>query len=209
MSESDLGRIAMVLGHHEEAIARMQEAIRLYGQLGDQAHLATEHLNLSYALNVIGDHEQALDVATARLSFVQERGDTYLISALACNAAEACALLGRLDEADRYAGLALRQEEEFHRHYILTVQGIVAGKRDDHVQATQLLEAAIQLARESEDPFGEAPAWRWLALDYAAHGSLDDARAAMSRAAALYGKMDQVHEVARCEALARRWDNLD
>jgi hypothetical protein len=31
----------------------------------------------------------------------------------------------------------------------------------------------------------------------------------MSRAAALYGKMDQVHEVARCEALARRWDNLD
>jgi tetratricopeptide (TPR) repeat protein len=205
MSESDLGRIALLQGHYAEAITRMQEAIRLYRQVGDQALFVTEHMNLSFTLNAAGDHDEALETAKTGLQLAQESGDTYIVSALACNAAEACTHLDRLDEAGYFAMLALQQEEEFHRHYILTVQGVVLGKRGHHEQAAKHFIAAIQMAQACEDPFGEAPAWRWLALDYAQQGRFDEAREALASATALYQKMGQQHEIARNETLASNW----
>jgi tetratricopeptide (TPR) repeat protein len=205
MNESDLGRIAMALGHYDEAIACIQESIRLYEQVGDQVLQANEHMNLSFTLNAAGQYDEALRAATARLQFVQDRGDTYLVSALACNAAESCAHLDQLDEAEHYIALALRQEEEFHRHYILTVQGIVDGKRGQYAQAEQRFTEAIRTAQESEDPFGEAPAWRWLALIYWQQGKRVEARDALARAAALYQTMGMAHEMANIETMSADW----
>jgi tetratricopeptide (TPR) repeat protein len=205
-NEFDLGRIAMKLGHYSDAIARLQAAIQLYDQAGDLAISVTVYLNLSFALNAAGQYDQALEVATARLKFVQDSGDTYLVSALACNAAESCAFLGRLDEAEGYIALAFRQEEEFHRHYILTVQGMVHGKREHYVQAEQHFTEAIRMAQASEDPFGEAPAWRWLAFAHWQQGKPAEAREAIAHARDLYQIMGMAHEVANTEKLTDDWN---
>lgn len=205
LSEANLGRIAMTLGRFDEAISRIREAIRLYEQAGDLALHANQHMNLSYALNAAGRYEETLSAATERMQFVQDSGDTYLVSALTCNAAESCAHLGRLDEAEHYIGFALRQEEEFHRHYIITVQGIVHSKRQDYAQAEQHFTEAIRLAQESEDPFGEAPAWRWLALTCWQQGKQAEAKDAMARAHALFQTMGMLHELANIEKRIADW----
>ena len=102
MNASDVGRIALSMGRYNEAISQMQESIRLYASVGDLALHAVEHMNLSFTLNAAGRHEQAFEVATTRLQFAEDRGDSYLVSALACNAAEACALLDQFEAAERW-----------------------------------------------------------------------------------------------------------
>ena len=125
-NEGDLGRITMMLGRYDEAIAHTRESIRLYEQMGDQANAATEHMNLSYTLNVAERYEEAFD-------------------------------------------------------------------------------AAIRLAQTCKDPFGEAPAWRWLALADWQQGKHAEAREAMARACALFEKMGMTHEVAAIEKLTASW----
>jgi tetratricopeptide (TPR) repeat protein len=195
----DLGRIAMKVGFYEDAAARLRHAIQLYDQAGELAISPTVHMNLSLVLNTAGQFDEALAVATERLQFVQDSGDSYLVSALACNAAESCAHLNRLEEAERYLMLAQRQEEDFHRHYILTAQGMVYLKRHNHAEAERHFTEAIRLAQECEDPFGEAPAWRWLAHARTQQLRWDEAKAALAQARALYLKMGMAHEVTRCD----------
>jgi tetratricopeptide (TPR) repeat protein len=205
MNEADLGRVAMARGEYREAVARIEAAIRLYEQIGDFALHANQHMNLSFALNAAGDHARALEAATAQLYFVKERGDSYLVSALACNAAEACAGLGRLDEAEHYIGLALQQEEAFHRHYILTAQAVVHVKRNNHALAEWHFEEAIRLAQECDDPFGEAPAWRGLAMSHAQQGEFARARAAMGHATDLFRQMAMTSQASDCAQTAAAW----
>ncbi len=208
MNQSDLGRVAMVRGELDAAIEKMRDAIRLYEQVGDWARHAVEHINLSLALNAAGRHAEALQAAEARLVFAQERNDGYLVSALACNAAESLTHLNRLDEAERYIALAMREEEAFHQHYILTVQGLVHFRRQAHARAEQCWSQAIELAQNNEDPFGEAPAWRWRAVNYAQQHDYARAREAMAGAIALFRSMGSLHEVLRSESEMAAWPAL-
>ncbi len=63
----------------------------------------------------------------------------------------------------------------------------------------------IRLAHESEDPFGEAPAWRWLALTHWQQGRRAEARDTIEHARALYRTMGMAHEVVNIDALTANW----
>jgi tetratricopeptide (TPR) repeat protein len=70
-----------------------------------------------------------------------------------------------------------------------------------HAEAVRHFTEAIRLARECEDPFGEAPAWRWLAEAHAWQQHWDEAKAAITQARALYLKMGMAREVAQCDEM--------
>ena len=69
-------------------------------------------------------------------------------------------------------------------------------KQRNFAEAERFLGEAIGLARESEDPFGEAPAWRWLGMAFEQQHKSAEMTHAMEQARTLYRDIGMLHEVA-------------
>ena len=102
----------------------------------------------------------------------------YLIAGLSVNAAEACLLLGEMDEAERHARLAGAQEEAHAQPYALTALGRAMLARGDQTGAATMLAEGAGLAEAAQDRFALAHALHWLArAQTGAEAVTTDARA--------------------------------
>lgn len=104
--------------------------------------------------------------------------------------------LGRLDDAERFAQRALREEEEAHRPYALVVLGWVQQHRGNLAQANQILREAISSAQETQDKLSEAAAARALGGVLQAQGQTDEADVMFAQAIGMYEALGLAHEVA-------------
>ena len=89
---------------------------------------------------------------------IRDSRHAYLIAGLSSNAGEACCKLGRWDEAERYAMMALRQEEAAMQPYAAMVLGMVERGRGRPERAASAFRSALQAAQDSQDAFAEAAA---------------------------------------------------
>ncbi len=157
-ARGSLGRVCWKLGELDASAAHLGEAIRMARAAGDVVSPLYHLINLTACHIQAGRHEDALAAASEGMGLAESLRHAYLIAGLSSNAGEACVRLGRLDEAERYAMIALRQEESAMQPYAATVLGTVQRARGQPVQAADSFRMAIAAAQDSQDAFAEAAA---------------------------------------------------
>jgi ATP/maltotriose-dependent transcriptional regulator MalT len=196
MLYSYLGQLQWKLGRPDDAIAQLQEAVRIGTARGDVVGTLFDRYTISAAHIVAGRFQAGLDEATDTLALARGLGSAYLIAGLTGNAAEACVGLGQFDQAERLALESLAQEEDSLRTYALTALGQVFAARGQADEATRYLRASVDAARTCDDVYAEAAAWRALYLAHKAAGSSSAAAEARSMALAIYKRLGLQHEIA-------------
>jgi tetratricopeptide (TPR) repeat protein len=201
---SHLGHLHMRLGNAAQAIECLQGAMAHAQKLGTPVQGLYDALNLSSAFIVAGQHEAARDLALHSLGMAEAMQHAFLVAGLAAGAAEACLNLNALEQAEHLAMQSLREEEDMHRPYALTVLGHVALRRQQPAPAARWLQEAIANARQTSDKYAEAFAWMALAD---AHESLQqhgEARNALKTALALCEQLG----LAEAQRVSSRLDDL-
>ena len=191
ITHSHLGHLFMRQGDAEAAIRNLEISLRQARRAGESLNAVYDQMNLANACNVAGRHAEALIQASEALEIARMMSNSFLIAAVSAAAAEAHFGLNQLDEAERLAQLSIREEDEVHRAYGLTVIGQVQGRRGQIDAAQRTLDAAIASARESRDRYAEAYAWRALSEVPGAHAA--DARA---QALALFDSLGLTRQAA-------------
>jgi tetratricopeptide (TPR) repeat protein len=197
-----LGTVMWQLGKHDEAVKHLQTAMQLYEQMGDSITPLYQHMNLAAAYIVAGEYDEALHEALPSLARAHGMNHAYLIAGLSLNAAEASFYLGQLDEAERYAMQCMNQEEMAVQPYAFTVVGMVQRARGQTPSSQTTLRTAIANARQIEDRYAEACAWRELGRTSCAANATDvtEAKAAFDEALRLFEAMGLAHEVTKTQA---------
>lgn len=176
-THSHLGHLHMRRGDAARAIEHLHIALRHTAATGQQVHGLYHRLNLSSALIVAERHDEAVEQADQALTLATAIGNSFLVAGLHAARGEALLGLGREDEAEQAALASLREEEDVHRPYALTVLGRAQIARHG-VEAQRTLRAAVESAAAVNDRYAEAHAWRALAT-----ASEGDARAAAQQTA--------------------------
>jgi len=196
-----LGALAWQMGQPEQTIEFCNTAIRFLNEKGDSVAVLYQRMNLAAAYIMLGQHRQALDETQAGMDLAQAIGHGYLVAGLAVNAAEACLGLNQLDEAERFAQLALTQEEDSTQPYAMTLLGMAQHQRGQPAKAEATLRFAAQAAGQIEDRYAEANALRELGRVLGAMGQQDAAGEALGRAIHLFDEMGLGQEVEKTRAL--------
>lgn len=200
-----LGRAHVVLGHHQEAIDALNQALALSEQQNDRALQAQAHYTLA---SIQPDGRQALD--HARRARDLYRGlDQPIAEANALNAVGwYAALLGDHDGTARehcQAALALYQ---YHRDVAGQAQtldslGYIDHHSGHHQDAIQHYLQAISLYRDLDNTYETADTLDRLGHPYAALGRHDQARAVWRQARDLYRQQGRDQEA---DQLERQFD---
>jgi tetratricopeptide (TPR) repeat protein len=199
---SHLGHLHMRMGNAAKSIECLQQAMAHAQKLGTPVQGLYDALNLSSAYIVAGQHEAAKELALQSLGMAEAMQHAFLVAGLAAGAAEACLNLGDLDQAEHLAMQSLREEEDVHRPYALTVLGHIALKRNQSQPAARWLQEAISNARQTSDRYAEAFAWIALADAHAALQQHDEEHKALKEALALCEQLG----LAEAQAISSRLD---
>ena len=157
-AHGSLGRVCWKLGDLDASAAHLNEAIALARAAGDVSAPLYHLINLTACHIQAGRYDDALAAARDGLGLAESLRHAYLIAGLSSNAGEACCKLGRWDEAERYAMMALRQEEAAMQPYAAMVLGMVERGRGRPERAASAFRSALQAAQDSQDAFAEAAA---------------------------------------------------
>ena len=137
----------------------MAEAVTEFARAAGDVSAPLYHLiNLTACHIQAGRYDDALAAARDGLGLAESLRHAYLIAGLSSNAGEACCKMGRWDEAERYAMMALRQEEAAMQPYAAMVLGMVERGRGRPERAASAFRSALQAAQDSQDAFAEAAA---------------------------------------------------
>lgn len=158
----NLGRVCWKMGDLDTSARHLREAIQLSRAAGNVISPLYHLMNLTACHIQAGRHDEALAAAVEGLSLARPLGNPFLIAGLSSNAGEACCHLGRLEEAERYALEALRQEEAAMQPYASIVMGMVQRARGQADTARASFRAALDAALDIQDAYAEAAARRAL-----------------------------------------------
>jgi tetratricopeptide (TPR) repeat protein len=161
-THSHLGHLHMRRGDAAQAIGHLEIALKHAHHVGQPVHALYHRLNLASALIVAGRHAEAIAQAEEASTLAEAIGNSFLVAGLQAARAEAHLGLGDLIAAEAAAQRSLREEEDVHRAYALTVLGRAQAARDVEA-AKATLRMAIESAVDTHDKYAEAHAWRGLA----------------------------------------------
>lgn len=199
--EERLGRLAWQTGQPDVAARHLERAKALLHASGDRVGVAYVNLSLSAAHIVARNYEVALASCAEGLALAESLRHGYLLAFLSVNAGEAAYYLDRIDDAERHAMRALRQEEDAAQPYAFTVIGLVARARRDWQSAEANMSMAVDSGRQIADPYVEACAHRWLGQIYDDQHLREKAQASYAAALALFESMGLQNEVVATQAL--------
>lgn len=166
-------------------------------KVGDIVRAERTRSNLAAMYLHTGRYERAVVEAEAALGFFERLKQPHWVALNAVNAAEAHLCLGELEAAEGMAWRALREEEAGLRSYALYTLAQVARERGQAGEAERYGREAVNAARETEDKWAEAPAWRALGQALRAKGDEAGALEAFDAAIRLYADMRLPHEIQR------------
>jgi tetratricopeptide (TPR) repeat protein len=135
------------------------------------------------------------------LILFEQLGQAYGRAAAAQNLAEAHLALGNLLEAERFARRVIQEEERVAVPNGLWVLGEIKLAQNDLPLARTLIQQSIDLARQNQDKFLEAYAWRTMGCVCIAEDNLAEAQTALAEAVRLFEMLDAPQEVARTALL--------
>lgn len=202
-----LGRAHVVLGHHQEAIKALNQALALSEQLNDRALQAQAHYTLA---SIWPDGRRALEHARRALDLY--RGlDQPIAQANALNAVGwYAALLGDHDDTARehcQAALALYEHHQDVNGQAQTRDslGYIEHHSGHHHDAVQHYRRAISLYRDLDNTYEAADTLGRLGHTHAALGCHEQARAVWLEARQLYRHQGRDQEA---EQVQRHLDGL-
>ncbi|MCX5053973.1 MULTISPECIES: helix-turn-helix domain-containing protein [unclassified Streptomyces] len=203
-----LGRAHVVLGHHQEAIAALNEALALSEQQGDRALQAQAHYTLA---SIWPDGRRALEHARRALDLY--RGlDQPIAEANALNAVGwyAARLGDRDDTAREHCQAALTLYQHHHdvngQAQTLDSLGYIDHHSGRHHDAIEHYRQAISLYRELDNTYETADTLGRLGHSHAALGHHEQTRAVWQEARELYRQQGRDEEA---EQVERQLDELD
>ena len=156
---SNLSRLAWRQDRLAEAFEHIQLALAISKKAGWLTAELVDRINLSAAHLIASQPEQALAIAEDALRDAADIENNYIVSGLCSNAAEACFLLGRIDEAEHYADRVIRMKEPDRTPNALLVLGKVFRARKLHTNLVATLEQAIKAALDGGDQYTCGAAW--------------------------------------------------
>jgi tetratricopeptide (TPR) repeat protein len=196
---SHLGNLSWRLGDIDAAVDLLEQALRHDRERGDVVAEANDRMSLSAAYIVGGHHERALAEAEQGIALAQQLQDGFLLAGSAACTGEAAVNLGRLAEAEHFAMQSLTTEEEGMRTYGLAVLGMVGRVQCAFAPAADVLSQAIRSAKDVDDKYAEATAWRELGHVHRDAGAARAARDAYAAARRLYTQLGLQKEVGELE----------
>jgi tetratricopeptide (TPR) repeat protein len=185
-----LGIDRAYLGHGDEGLAVLWQALRVAQEDGSPENLDRAYTWLTDALTMLGRPRESARLAAEALEVVRRYGTEH--GTLLANHIEALVATGEWDEADRVSAAALRAITANWPHATLEKRAQLEAGRGDFEAARAHLEAALATVREDErgsrsyDPVVvELALWegRWTDADAAVREALARVR---TRDAALY-----------------------
>ncbi|MBX3016035.1 MAG: tetratricopeptide repeat protein [Caldilineaceae bacterium] len=197
--------IGILHAYHEEletALQHIQQAGHCYQAYGNEiCAVGMTKTNTAWANLLARRYAAVLPPAEAAHAYFTRLQQPYWLAINETNLAEAHCYLGNLDQAERYAEQALRQEETSVRPYCLYILGQIRRQQGHFALAERLCRDAITSAEANNDPWALAPAWRALGETYRDWGKADNAQLAFQEVLRLYQRLGVAAEIAHSQAL--------
>ena len=148
-AHAGLGLVKTLQGHFEAATERLEEALPLFHEAGEEGMAAQTHVWLGTVLLLQGDHTGARRRFEEGLDLGRSIGDRSSICNALFNLAQLALARGDHDGAFRWFAEGIAPSEELgdwgNIAYILEGLGIVAGARGEALRAARLLGASEAL----------------------------------------------------------------
>jgi class 3 adenylate cyclase/tetratricopeptide (TPR) repeat protein len=193
-----------MLGRFDEARALLAAIRSDLADRGTGLELATitgiESANTEL---LAGDPEAAAELSAEGCRQLEELGELGFLSSAAATLAESLCQLGRLDEADSWAerGAELGASDDlFTQMQSQRVRANVLARRGALADAEALAHEAVATAESTDDIDAQGSAYADLAEVLVLYDSPDDAAAALSEAAELFGRKGNVVALKRVRA---------
>jgi tetratricopeptide (TPR) repeat protein len=196
------GNLASLYGRKQDlarAVEYAHSAIARCREIGDLYSLAKLTMNLAYIYIQTQQFGPAVDAAKTAFRTFQAIGSPYYSAVSAVNLAEAYLEIGELEKAEATAYDALNMEEAQTMPYALFTLGQVRRRRQEWASAAQHLLESARLARINGDAYMEAYAQRTLGEILAEQAQIDEARATLEQALALFRQLEIDDEIRRTE----------
>lgn len=206
ISLDNLGGVYSDAEDYDQAIRFREEALALFRAKGNRRSESIALTNLGQTLYAVGRYDEAIDSFHQALSISEEIGDLMGEGICLDALAEAYLDLGKLEQAEGYYMRSLtimrsvgNRRHESNRLYDLARIAIGYGKP---TQAIELATKAYQISVDLEDEdlqclYSITQGWAFLATD-----KLDEARAALYRAAVTLGLSEHGDKAAAAYGVA-------
>lgn len=188
-------------GAHADALRHGELAAQLFRAQGDRFNgeklnslLTAIHLNREAYAEVIA-------IGEPTLAYFERARLDYWASMTASNMAEAHYGLGQYDLAEQRAQQVLALEEAHSYPYAMYTMGLVKRAQGELGRSAAWLTQCQQMARQNQDPYLEAYAWRALGETQLAQQQPDAARQAITQALNLFTEMGIETEAAKTREL--------
>jgi class 3 adenylate cyclase/tetratricopeptide (TPR) repeat protein len=193
-----------MLGHFEQARALLVATRSDLADRGGGLELATiTGIESAHVELLAGDPESAAELSAEGCRQLEELGELGFLSSAAATLAESLCQLGRLDEADSWAerGAELGASDDlFTQMQSQRVRANVLARRGALADAEALAHEAVATAASTDDIDAQGSAYADLAEVLVLRDSPDDAAAALSEAAELFGRKGNVVAFERVRA---------
>ncbi len=184
LSEWRAGALAM-LGRFAEARAILAETRADLAERGDRLELARGTGDTSAVEFLAGNAAAAAKFGVQACRQLEELGDRSILSTLTAMAAQVLYELGRLDEADAWAGRATElgaSDDSATQMLSLQVRAKVLARRGEYGDAERLARGAVAIAANTDNLNGQGDANADLAEVLLLGGKAGEAAAALEQA---------------------------
>ena len=200
-----LGGLKAMRGDFDGARADIAEANRLAAEVGNRQIVESSGAHFSAGVELLaGDPHRALDVALPSYEAMAATGDLAFSSTAAGHVAWALLELGRLDDAERYARIALdtaAASDAASQTLGRQIDGQVLAHRGDFEEAERLLREAVAIGKDGEYLNNHAAVVLAYGEVLRLAGRLAEAAEAVSEAADLFGRKGNVVMLDRARRL--------
>ncbi|HVE88462.1 MAG TPA: AAA family ATPase [Burkholderiaceae bacterium] len=195
-----LAQLRAMNGEVEVARTLYQRARATLRELGEGMLAASTGIDVAQVELLGGDCARAESELRADHQFLHGKGETYYLSTIAALLSRLIRDQGRDMEALEVSRAAEQAtaRDDFSSHALWqSIRAPILARAGDLVAAERLARSAVELVQRTETPSLQGDALSELATVLRLAGKLDDARAALSEASALYSAKGNVVSVAR------------
>jgi tetratricopeptide (TPR) repeat protein/transcriptional regulator with XRE-family HTH domain len=204
-----LARAHIRLRHFDEAHVHLQQALDLYGQLGDHAGQARVHGNFSFIADRQAQYEETIDHLQQSLALLRTTGDEAGQGAALSNLGWSYAHLGDHEQALDYCRQALALQQRINDHpgeaYSWDSIGYIHHQLGQYDEATDCYQHALRLWRDAGDRYCESETLTHLGDLQQGAGDPTAARATWQQALAILDDLDHPE----AERVRERLDAMD
>lgn len=194
-------------GEFDVARALYRKGRAFLRELGQGVSAASTGIDVARVELLAGDLAGAERDVRADYEFLKLMGETYVLSTMAAMLARIVRDLGRYDEALELLATAesVAAADDIDAQVLWrSIRAPIMARAGDLSGAETLVRTALELARTSDAPVLLADTLAELAMVLSHAGRIDDARAAINEAAALYAAKGDIVSAGRSSAWADR-----